>query len=100
MAAIFVGGCVRALTERGTKPGVKKEGADPGILAASGLVAGEGLAGVVAAGLVAVQAVPRSMDPRIPGAAGEIAVVVLLVAVAMFLYRAGRPAAPAAEAAG
>jgi putative OPT family oligopeptide transporter len=100
MAAIFVGGCVRALTERGTKPGAKKEGADPGILAASGLVAGEGLAGVVAAGLVAVQAVPRSMDPRIPGAAGEIAVVVLLVAVAMFLYRAGRPAAPAAEAAG
>ena len=92
MAAIFMGGCVRAFAERGTKAGANKEGADPGILAASGLVAGEGLAGVLVAGLVAAQLVPRSTTPRLTGVAGDIAVVVMLVAVAVFLYRAARDA--------
>ena len=94
MAAIFAGGCVRALAERGTKPGEKREGADPGILAASGLVAGEGLAGVMVAGLVAAQLVPRSMTPRLTGAAGDIAVMVMLLGLAVFLYRAGRAGRP------
>ncbi len=92
MAAIFVGGCVRALSERGVKPGEKAEGAHPGILAASGLVAGEGLAGVLVAALVAAQMVPRAMSPRIPGAAGDIAVVVMLLALCWFLHRAGKAA--------
>ena len=90
MAAIFVGGCVRALSERATKHGEKMEGADPGILAASGLVAGEGLAGVLVAGLVAAQLVPRSIAPRLSGTAGDLAVVALLIGVGLFLYRAGR----------
>ncbi|HEY8232099.1 MAG TPA: oligopeptide transporter, OPT family, partial [Vicinamibacteria bacterium] len=52
MAPLYVGGCVRALAERGRGPA--KEGrVDTGVLAASGLVAGEGLAGVLVAGLVA-----------------------------------------------
>ena len=41
------------------------------MLAASGLVAGEGLAGVVVAGLVAVGVAPKAMDPRLGGLAGE-----------------------------
>jgi putative OPT family oligopeptide transporter len=90
MAAIFVGGCVRALAERGSTPAAKKESADPGILAASGLVAGEGLAGVIVAGLVAAQVVPRSMPPRISGSVGDVVVVAQLVAVCWFLYRAAR----------
>ncbi len=92
MAAIFMGGCVRAFAERGTKAGANKAGADAGILAASGLVAGEGLAGVLVAGLVAAQLVPRSTTPRLTGVAGDVAVVVMLVAVAVFLYRAARDA--------
>jgi putative OPT family oligopeptide transporter len=92
MAAIFMGGCVRAFAEPGTKAGANKAGADAGILAASGLVAGEGLAGVLVAGLVAAQLVPRSTTPRLTGVAGDVAVVVMLVAVAAFLYRAGRDA--------
>jgi putative OPT family oligopeptide transporter len=96
MAAIFVGGCVRALTERGVAPGQKKVGADPGILAASGLVAGEGLAGVLVAGLVAAQLVPRAMAPRLSGVAGDLAVVAMLVGVGLFLYRGGRSAYAAA----
>jgi putative OPT family oligopeptide transporter len=94
MAAIFVGGCVRALSGRELPPEAKKDGADPGILAASGLVAGEGLAGVVVAGLVAAQIVPRSMPPRLAGAAGEIAVVAMILGVCVFLHRAGRSARP------
>jgi putative OPT family oligopeptide transporter len=90
MAAIFLGGCVRAFSERGAKAQDKKESADPGILAASGLVAGEGLAGVVVAGLVAAQLVPRSMTPRLSGVAGDVAVVLMLLGVCAFLYRAAR----------
>lgn len=92
MAAIFVGGCVRALSERGLPPGVAHDGADPGILAASGLVAGEGLAGVIVAGLVAAQVVPRSMPPRLPDAAGGLAVLAMTLGVCLFLHRAGRSA--------
>ena len=94
MAAIFLGGCVRALTERGEKRDDKATGIDPGILAASGLVAGEGLAGVLVAGLVAAQIVPRSLPPRLPGAAGDFAVLAMLAAVCLFLYRAARSQPP------
>ena len=87
MAAIFVGGCVRALGERASGEGTRAR-ADAGILAASGLVAGEGLAGVLVAGLVAAQLVPRSLAPRLDGVAGELAVVGMLVVVSLFLYRA------------
>ncbi len=91
MAAIFVGGCVRALSDRGGVQAAATEGGvDAGVLAASGLVAGEGLAGVLVAGLVAAQVVPRSLPPRLPGVAGGVAVVLMLVAVCVFLYRAAK----------
>jgi putative OPT family oligopeptide transporter len=94
MAAIYLGGCVKALCERRgvaqlQKEAQRKDSADPGILAASGLVAGEGLAGVALAGLVAAGAIPRAMAPRVPGLPGEGAVLLVLLAVAVFLYCAG-----------
>ena len=52
MAPLYVGGCVKALASRGRVGANTAEG-DRGILAASGLVAGEGLAGVLMAALVA-----------------------------------------------
>src|SRR5439155_8891559 len=61
MAPIYLGGCMRALCDKRLP---QTSGADPGGLAASGLVAGEGLAGVVVAGLVASRIAPRSHDPR------------------------------------
>jgi putative OPT family oligopeptide transporter len=87
MAALYFGGCVRALAERGrtTMPEV-----DPGVLAASGLVAGEGLAGVVVAGLVASGVAARSRAPLLSGVAGELAAVAVTLVVGFFLYRAGR----------
>jgi putative OPT family oligopeptide transporter len=88
MAPLFVGGCVRALVER-TRSGERRQ-SDPGILAASGLVAGEALAGVVIAGLVALEAAPRSRTPLLAGPTGAVAVVASVALLCFFLYRAGR----------
>ena len=89
MAPLYVGGCMRALVER--KRGPLAEGrSDPGILAASGLVAGEGLAGVLVAGLVAGGIAPKAMDPRIGGLPGELVALVVAAAVCAFLVRGGR----------
>jgi len=92
MAPLFVGGCVRALVERNRPPRVEG-GSDPGILAASGLVAGEGLAGVAVAGLVAAGLAPRAMEPRLGGLAGELAALAVAVLVCAFLLRGGRSGA-------
>ena len=91
MAPLYVGGCVRALVERGRAP-AKDGDSDPGLLAASGLVAGEGLAGVLVALLVTTGLAPRSMDARLPGLAGELGGLLLAMMVCLFLYRAGRDA--------
>jgi putative OPT family oligopeptide transporter len=87
MMPIFVGGCVRALAERRV-PAIKEGDADGGILAASGLVAGEGLAGILVAGLIALRAVPRSIPPRLPGAIGEAATLLVIGLLCIFLARA------------
>jgi putative OPT family oligopeptide transporter len=87
MAPIYVGGCLRAWVER-RRAGVPGKG-DPGILAASGLVAGEGLAGVLVAALVAAGVAPRAMAPRLSGAAGEALTLLVLAGLAAFLARAG-----------
>jgi putative OPT family oligopeptide transporter len=87
MAPLFVGGCVRALVERGKKGESLRS--DPGILAASGLVAGEALSGVLIAGLVAVGAAPRSQTPLLAGPVGTAAVLAAVTLLCFFLYRAG-----------
>jgi uncharacterized oligopeptide transporter (OPT) family protein len=88
-APLFVGGCVRALVERNRGP-LPEGMSDPGILAASGLVAGEGLAGVAVAGLVAAGVAPKAMDPRLGGLTGEIVALAIALAVCAFLLRGGR----------
>lgn len=89
MSAIFAGGCVRAWADRGQ--GERREGeARAGILAASGVVAGEGLAGVLVAGLVASGVTPKSSEPLLHGVTGELAGLAAVVAVCVFLGRAGR----------
>jgi putative OPT family oligopeptide transporter len=88
MAPLFVGGCVRGLVEQ--RRSEERNQSDPGILAASGLVAGEALAGVLIAGLVALGAAPRSRAPLLAGFGGAIAVLVSVALVCFFLYRAGR----------
>jgi putative OPT family oligopeptide transporter len=89
MAPIFVGGCVRALVEK-RRAGQPKSESDPGILAASGLVAGEGLAGILVAALVVTGLAPKSMAPRLAGLPGELCTLALVLAVCGFIYLAGR----------
>jgi len=87
MTPIFVGGCLRWLTER--RYGAPATGeAHPGVLAASGVVAGEGLAGVLVAALIALSVAPKSLPPRIGGAAGELGTLILLLFTCAILYRA------------
>jgi len=103
LTPIFLGGCIRYLVDRRVKEGEKREG-DPGILAASGLIAGEGLAGIAIAFIVAgKRAWPDAAWSRwltewrfaekgftlIGGPAGVVLGVALLLAVSAFLYRAG-----------
>jgi putative OPT family oligopeptide transporter len=113
MAAIFVGGCVRAIVTRlaeGRARGEARVSADgaaspethraedgAGVLAASGLVAGEGLAGVLVAALIGGLHVPHAAAPLLAGGAGKIASLAILAAVAVFLVRAGLSRDPRAE---
>lgn len=90
MAPIWVGGCVRAFLDRSRPAGGAASESDPGVLAASGLVAGEGLAGVLVAALVGLKLAPKSMDPRLPGLVGELGALAVLGLVCYFLLRAGR----------
>jgi putative OPT family oligopeptide transporter len=95
MAPIYVGGCLRAVAER--RRAAVPDQSDPGILAASGLVAGEGLAGVLVAALVALGVAPRSLAPRIPGVAGVAVTVAVLLGIAAVLIRAARSGSAPSE---
>ena len=90
MAAIFAGGCVRGWCERGRTGAPEKASGDPGVLAASGLVAGEGLAGVLVAALVAARVAPKSAKPLLDGLTGELAGAAVVGLIAYFLWRANR----------
>jgi uncharacterized oligopeptide transporter (OPT) family protein len=93
MAPLYVGGCVRALAERGRARAPKEGRVDTGVLAASGLVAGEGLAGVAVAALVATGVVPKPLTTRLAGEAGELAGLAVALLVCAFLFRGGRSSA-------
>jgi len=104
-AAIFVGGLLRRVVTWRKGDGAPEH--DPGILAASGLIAGEGLAGVLIALLVAVKnSWPESGIANrlaqmhfaqrdfahLAGAAAVVAGLAVVSAVAVFLFRAGTEA--------
>jgi hypothetical protein len=78
----------RGLVER-SRQGHPPEGSDGGVLAASGLVAGEGLAGVLVAALVALGVAPKGRPPFVAGLPGEALTTLGILAVCAFLYRAG-----------
>jgi putative OPT family oligopeptide transporter len=89
MLPLYVGGCVRAAVER-RRAAPAEGGSDPGVLAASGLVAGEGLAGVLVAFLAWRGWIPKSAEPQLGGAAGELVALLVTVGLVAFLYLAGR----------
>jgi len=88
MLTIYVGGCVRAAVDRKRARG--NDQGDSGVLAASGFVAGEGLAGVLVAFLAWRELIPKSRPPILGGLPGEIGVMVVTLALCAFLFAAGR----------
>ena len=97
LTPIFVGGIVRRIVEARNKG--KAAESDPGILGASGMIAGEGLAGVVIAALVTTIGLDIKRDPHIVGALGIALGIAIVLAVCALLYKAGRSyAAPGSDA--
>jgi putative OPT family oligopeptide transporter len=105
LTPIFVGGIVRRVSEARRGKGAGES--DPGILAASGLIAGEGLAGVAIAFLVAAKGrwpeAAWSLQlgewhfaergfAYLTGAAAAVVGGMVLLAVCAMLYRAGTQA--------
>jgi hypothetical protein len=86
---MYVGGCVRALVDR-SRRGRPIGESDTGVLAASGLVAGEGLAGVVVAGLVALHVIDKDHKVYLDGPAGQAAGGLVALLIGGFLWWACR----------
>lgn len=103
LTPIFVGGIVRRIVDA-RRAGKPRE-ADPGVLAASGMIAGEGLTGVLIAiligakekwsalgsGLSAIHFSDRKYT-WVTGLPGDILGIVLVLGICLLLYRAGRSA--------
>jgi len=109
LTPIFLGGLVRRVVE--ARRGEAPADGDPGVLAASGMIAGEGLVGVAIAFLVAAQEEwPESGWNQwltswhfaekdfawFTGPAASILGLAFVLGITALLYRAGRSAAPAA----
>jgi uncharacterized oligopeptide transporter (OPT) family protein len=89
MLPIYVGGCVRALSSRGNALEATP-GSDPGVLAASGLVAGEALTGLAVAAAAAAWPELRERAPLLAGGAGPKATLAVAALVCGFLWLAAR----------
>ena len=90
LTPIFVGGIIRHFVEK--KREGKKSESDAGVLVASGMIAGEGLAGVAIAALVGLAHFKPSKETLISGPVAIIAGIAVVIAVCALLYRAGRRA--------
>jgi putative OPT family oligopeptide transporter len=90
--AIFVGGIIRGILDkmrekRGYNDAQKARVENAGVLAASGLIAGEALMGLFIAGVVAFR--EDKSFPQVPGFAGVapwLAIVVLAILVGYLIY--------------
>lgn len=91
MTPIFVGGVVRRIVDARRKNGGAGE-SDPGILCASGFIAGEGIGGVVLAGIVAGLGKRPPADAILGGVPGTGMTVAALILFCWLLYRAARSA--------
>ncbi len=108
--AIFVGGMVRGFVDRqaekrGHNAAQKARVENAGVLTASGLIAGEALMGLVAAGVVAFKAYQAASDPsvviafpQVPGFESLAGWLAIPVMVFLLVYLTRRPLASAGRA--
>ena len=103
LAPVFVGGIVRRMVD--AKRAGKPTDSDPGVLAASGMIAGEGLVGVLIAFLIGASGKFPTLGSALTSMhfaakdfthlTGPIAIVVgiaIVLGICALLYRAGRSA--------
>ena len=101
LAPVFVGGIVRRMVD--AKRNGKPADNDPGVLAASGMIAGEGLVGVLIAFLIGgsgrFPSLGRALTSmhfaakdftHLTGVAAIVTGIVIVIAICGLLYRAGR----------
>lgn len=86
MTPIFVGGLVRRLTGGDGE----KSDSGAGVLCASGLIAGEGLAGIAIAGAVGAKLIPKSSSSILSGDAGIFAGLFVIGIVSILLFMASK----------
>jgi putative OPT family oligopeptide transporter len=98
LTPIFIGGIARRIVESRSKG--KASDSDPGVLAASGMIAGEGLTGVLIAFAAAV-GYKAADTPLLEGPFAIVLGIVLVLAICALLYKAGRSGAvPGSDAVG
>jgi putative OPT family oligopeptide transporter len=103
LAPVFLGGIVRRIVD--AKRAGKPTDSDPGVLAASGMIAGEGLVGVLIAFLIGSSGKFPSLGTALTSMhfaakdfthlTGTVAIIVgiaIVLAICALLYRAGRSA--------
>jgi putative OPT family oligopeptide transporter len=88
MSPLFVGGIVRRMVD--ARRDEKSPDSDPGVLAASGMIAGEGLAGVLIAASRFVGSGHAKDVTYLTGVPAAVGGVIVVLAVCALLYRAGR----------
>lgn len=96
MMPLFIGGLARRIAD-GAGSSAPERGpisATAGVLAASGLVAGEGLAGVVIAALLGGKVVAKPAGAMIEGEPGQLLATLLLAGTVVFLVLATRDRGP------
>lgn len=89
MTPVFIGGMIRHYVEKKYKIGSDEKGKDQGVLLGAGLIAGEGLMGVVIAIFaVALSKTPKFFEiPYSPEWIGQIVSFIVFGILGCFLYR-------------
>lgn len=88
LSPLFVGGIVRRIVESRRKGAAVES--DPGVLGASGMIAGEGLAGVALAFLIAGLKMSTKEGPKITGVLAVALGIGIVLGICWLLYAAGR----------
>jgi len=87
LSPIFVGGLLRKILTKRNKKLDEDSESDPGILCASGLIAGEGIAGVVIAGIAAFTGKKPGGDMILNGMPGTLMTIAILLVILQLLRK-------------
>ncbi|MBN1559102.1 oligopeptide transporter, OPT family [candidate division KSB1 bacterium] len=86
MTPVFMGGVIRHFVEKSSRSSEERESRkERGILLGSGLIAGEGIIGVLVAAYAFFSGKPEGLDIKWPGIGGEIISLLIFVLLGVFL---------------